>query len=159
MIFVTIILISIVVMFIMSRFPQTKERRGYTNETQITVYSFIFWGCLAPIILCSLMLFVSYWIHSNDLSVVRKGQLQIEVQKTRVNNLKNDLTMLIGADAKNILTALLNKDTPVKSIVDQLSIAEKDLATTSLWKNNAELDIEARKAGPFNIIVWLFGEK
>lgn len=108
------------------------------------------------LILSILSLCLIYFCHAGDLGTIRAQKYLIQVQEERVVKLRNDLSVFFMQDNK-IPTAFLNKDTPVKSITDQLAMAEEELAKCGTTLAKAKLSVAQRTAGPGSIIVSWFG--
>jgi len=110
---------------------------------------------LAAAILAIIGFGMSYMYHASDLGVLRAQSHVIAVQQTRVDRLKQYL-QLVGTEGKNLPTALLNHDSPVKAIYDQLALAEKELAASETVRAQALVGITQRGLGPNYIFVkWL----
>lgn len=52
----------------------------------------------------------------------------------------------------------MNSDTPVKSIVDSLTGAEKARLEAKLKKSEAIKNVESRRLGPFSGVIWFAGD-
>lgn len=95
----------------------------------------------------------SYTNHANDLGVLEAQYYVVGVQEKRLASLKVSLSEITNkTDAK----VLLNADSPIASIVDQISEAEKGLADAEVVKANAEVSIAKRKLGLFSFITKMF---
>jgi hypothetical protein len=97
--------------------------------------------------------FFSALNHVDDLAIVRGQQEVIEVYEDRIKSLETRLNSF-----KYPQSALLNADSPVASIVNSLSEAEKELKANE-ERAKARRNIIARKAGPFSFVVTIYGEE
>jgi len=105
-----------------------------------------------------IMLLLVYTCHATNLGTVRQGYSVVKVQQDRLKRLRNDL-VLVNDSIKQGNVALVNHDSPVKSLIDQIALAETSVAEAQLKIANAEVSISQRKAGPGYFIVSWFGDK
>lgn len=115
------------------------------EESVVFMVIFFFVLLVAP--------FASYTNHADNLGTIKAQYHVIEVQNQRLSSLKASLQEALKNDAK---MALLNADSPIKAIVDQIAEAEKDLAKAKTVKAEAEVSIAKRKIGLFKFVTWLF---
>lgn len=131
---------------------------GY-DETNVTDILFGFSLCGWIISTMTLIIiFAVYCCHANNLGTIRQGYSVVKVQQDRLNRLRNDLT-LVNDSIKQGNVALVNSDSPIKSLIDQISLAETSVAESQIKIANAEVSISQRKAGPGYFIVSWFGDK
>lgn len=103
----------------------------------------------------SIPMFMSITHHAIDLGTLEAQKYVIEVQRKRVDSLKATLNSIsLPKDS----VALLNGDSPVSSMVGQLSIAESDLAKANSALAKARVSIAQRKHGLTSIVVTFMGE-
>jgi peptidoglycan hydrolase CwlO-like protein len=100
----------------------------------------------------------TYSSHANDLGTLRSYQAVVEVQKNRISDLETRLTKIVPVGHQRV-TLLLNADSPIKSLVEQMSIAQRDLSDAEKEIAQAKVNISRRKAGPFWFVVWTYGEQ
>lgn len=93
--------------------------------------------------------------HAEDLSKVTTQQHRIEVQERRISQLTERLESFDYPDSP---TVLLNKDTPIASIVESLTEAENKLAQIRDERAKAIRSIESRRVGPVGGIVTIMGD-
>ena len=99
----------------------------------------------------------SYLKHADNLGTLRAQKYVIAVYEKRIEELNVVLSKMIPEGrSKNAI--LLNQDSPVKSIVDNISIANADLAKARAEEAKAKITIAQRKAGPFAFVVKWCGE-
>lgn len=132
---------------------------GKWDETNVTdiLFGFSFFGWIISIITLIILLVV-YGDHAENLGTIRQGHSVVKVQQDRLNRLRNDLT-LVNDSIKQGNVALVNSDSPIKSLIDQIASAETSVAEAQLKIANAEVSISQRKAGPGYFIVSWFGDK
>jgi hypothetical protein len=95
----------------------------------------------------------SAYYHYHDLGRVKAQHYAITVQEERIANLKKNLNEItVDVDAE----ILLNADSPIKSMVDQLAEAEKSLASSKTTLANAKISIVQREIGFFKFVTKLF---
>jgi hypothetical protein len=98
--------------------------------------------------------------NSRDLGVIREQSGVIKVYEEKVDRLKEDLKIIIGPNKnKEIPYSLLNADSPIKTITEQLAKSENDLAAAKDKLAQAKVSIASRKAGPFWPTIWIYGDK
>ena len=111
-------------------------------------------GLLAIIILS----FISYICHAQDLGVLRAQQNVIDVQTALVDSLEKRLIRIAPVGQQRV-QVMLNADSPIKSLVEEISSAQKELTKATVKMAEAKVSIESRKAGPFWFVVSAAGEK
>ena len=94
--------------------------------------------------------------HAEDLSKVRAQQPVIKVYEERRDTLATVLENF-NYPIRDGIT--LNADSPVASVVEQLSEVESKLADVKAEVALARRSIEARRAGPMGGIVTLMGDE
>ena len=121
-------------------------------------------GTLFMITLFCSFIFIMLWgvivaEHTRNLGEIRTSEQYIENYNQRIVSLKADIKTILGSDPTPDRAILLNADSPIKSMVEQLGVAESDLTTCrhNILKNQAQ--ITARKAGPWWFIVSVYGER
>lgn len=105
-----------------------------------------------------IILLAIYSSHAENLGTIRQGHSVVKVQQDRLNRLRNDLT-LVNDSIKHGNVALVNSDSPIKSLIDKIALAETSVAEAQIKIANAEVSISQRKAGPGYFIVSWFGDK
>uniref|UniRef100_A0A6H2A0K8 LemA family protein n=1 Tax=viral metagenome TaxID=1070528 RepID=A0A6H2A0K8_9ZZZZ len=99
----------------------------------------------------------SYLKHADNLGTLRAQKYVIAVYEKRIEELNVVLSKMIP-EGRSKNAVLLNQDSPVKSIVDNISIANADLAKARAEEAKAKITIAQRKAGPFAFVVKWCGE-
>ena len=97
--------------------------------------------------------------HANDLGQLRVSEQYIANYTLRITSLKEDIKTIVGTDPSPKSATLLNADSPVKSMVDQLAVAESELTIRRDSLLQAQSRIETRKAGPLWFIVSIYGDR
>jgi hypothetical protein len=92
--------------------------------------------------------------HSDDLALVRKGKPLIEIREQAIKDIDNQLNKL-----EYNHTALMNADTPAKSLIETKSEYVDELTYQKLKIQRAKIKIEARSIGFFKLVVWLYGKE
>jgi len=118
----------------------------------------------APVVALAVLLILligpitSYFKHADNLGTLRAQKYVIAVYEKRIEELNVVLSKMIpkGRSKNGIL---LNQDSPVRSIVDNISLANADLAKARREEAQAKITIAQRKAGPFAFIVKWCGEE
>lgn len=105
----------------------------------------LFFGCF-PI--CSIV------DHSSDLAYIRKGQLLVDVQEQSLKDIDDQL-----AKIKIPQTALMNADSPAKSLIEAKYNIVKDLAQSRIKIAEAKISIEARSIGIMRPVVKWYGKE
>lgn len=100
---------------------------------------------------------VSYVFHANDIGTIREQDKLIKVYQLRVDELEKGINNLTPKGRK--VQLLLNADSPIKSMVDQLSVAISQLAKARAGKAEAIKSIAQREVGPFWFVVKINGKK
>ena len=94
--------------------------------------------------------------HANDLALVRMGHLSVEVREQAIKDIDEQLISLIG---QSPVPALLNADTPVRSLIETKADFVKEIADARLKIAEAKISIAARKIGINSAIVKWMGEE
>ena len=115
-----------------------------------------FMPTLLVAVMVSLPVTAIWQSHANDLSKVRAQQPVIEVYEERRDTLATVLENF-NYPIRDGIT--LNADSPVASVVEQLSEVESKLADVKAEVALARRSIEARRAGPMGGIVTLMGDE
>lgn len=117
---------------------------------------FGFVSCFLSII--PLAIIIITWVeHAEDLSKIRSQQHVIEVYEERQENLNETLSTFNYPRRENDI--VLNADSPVASIVEQLSEVETKLAGVRAEVAYAKRSIDARSIGPLGGIVTIMGRE
>lgn len=96
---------------------------------------------------------VPWYDHSSDLATLRHQGELIKVYEERIESLSNTLS-----DFQYPQGALMNQDSPVLSIVESISEAEKKLAWIKAEKAKAAISIERRRLGMMSGVIYWVGE-
>jgi len=156
---VFIILASTLILTVSWLYFLKKYGEGTYNETNVTdiLFGFSVVGWIISTFTLVTLLIV-YTHHATNLGTIRQGYSVVKVQQDRLNRLRTDLT-LVNDSIKQGNVALVNSDSPIKSLIDQIALAETSVAEANLKIANAEVSIAQRKAGPGYFIVSWFGDK
>jgi hypothetical protein len=95
----------------------------------------------------------SFYEHAENLGTIRAQHFAVEVQQNRVNALQTALKSIHSEG-----TALMNSDTPAKSLIDAIAAAQNDLATVAMKEADAKIEIASRKAGPWWFVPKIYGD-
>lgn len=98
--------------------------------------------------------FISMVNHFEDVGTIRANHYIVEVQEERISRLTTTLNAITNP-VKDIKLSL-NADSPIASIVNQLSEAEEALAQAKNERAKALVSVEQREAGFFWPIVWAY---
>ena len=101
--------------------------------------------------------FISYFNHAGDLGTIRAQKSVIHVYEQRVEELSGLLKTIVP-EGRQRNPILMNADSPIRGIVDNMSKANEDLAKARVGEAESLVSIAKRKAGPFHFIVKWFGE-
>lgn len=101
------------------------------------------------------MTMLSYMSHAVDLGTIRAQNEVVKVYEKRIQALKADINELVPEMRST--NVLLNADSPVKAMIDQLAKANEELAAAEATKAVAIRSIARRDAGPFWFVVALAG--
>jgi len=102
----------------------------------------------------SLVFSLPSWLsHSDDLGTIEAQQHVIQIAKNQTKLLNQRLK-----EFEYPKGALLNADSPVKSIVDQLSHWQQKEADAELAIAYAKRNIEQRRVGPMNKVIDFVGD-
>lgn len=102
----------------------------------------------------SIATFVECFMHCSDLGKLRSGTAIVSVQEERIERLQLQLNSINQQP-----TALANADSPITTIVTQLSQATSDLSAAKTDMAQAVVNIETRKAGPMWFVVSMYGDR
>lgn len=100
-----------------------------------------------------LTFFGTWQNHANDIAKIQSQDEIIRVQKDRADRLNDRLSSFDYPSG-----ALLSADTPVGSIVSELSSAEAALARAEAERATAIRSVEARRIGPFSGVIEFAGD-
>lgn len=101
------------------------------------------------LILCTVMA-----EHADDLAKVRAGKALVDVRIEAIADIDKQLSAL-----PDYSSALLNADTPVKTLVETKAQFVKDIAEAKANIAQAKVDIVARSIGPMSAVVTLLGKE
>lgn len=144
MLFWILVLISIAIFLSFIFYAIT----SYDKE-MVIIGSFII-----TIILCvfSAAPIISYQNHASDLATINEQGRVISVYEERKESLEKTLNSFKYPE--NI--SLMNGDSPIASIVKQLSETESDIASAKKKQAEAYINIEGRKLGLMSGVLWFF---
>lgn len=91
--------------------------------------------------------------HISDLTLIRNQGQVVQVREDAIARINQDLAVLPTAGA------LMNADSPVKSLIETKSTYITELTTIKASIVDAKISIEQRKMGPGAWAVWIFGEE
>lgn len=91
--------------------------------------------------------------HASDLSKISSQQQLIDAYEKEVQDLNTRLSSFNFPEG-----ALLNADTPVASIVKNISVWQEKLANARAERAIAIRSIEARRNGPFSSVIEFVGK-
>lgn len=91
--------------------------------------------------------------HIKDVSLIRNQELVISVKEEAIQRINDDLK-----DLKAPSAALMNADSPVKTLIETKSQYISDLTDLKTEIAEAKINIERRKMGPSAWVVWAIGE-
>lgn len=91
--------------------------------------------------------------HADNIAKVHYQQPVIDTLTERVEGLTERL-----ANFDYPRTALVNRDTPVASLVESLSQAESELANAKMAQGKAIRALESTRLGPMSHVFWWVGD-
>lgn len=94
--------------------------------------------------------------HSEDLSVISTYSEVVKVYQERRDRLTATMDSFNYPSTNSSI--LLNADSPIKSIVEQLSKTESELAEAESKIAKAKVSIEARRLGPNSGVIAMVGD-
>lgn len=119
------------------------------------VFSFEFDSTMSGVILGLIVLvcgvFLPYISHNSSLATIDNSERIIQIQSEYKESLIEQLNSLPKTDA-----ALMNSDSPVSSIVEEIASAEGKIAQAKQDVLDAEISIQKRKRGLTSYILWFF---
>lgn len=131
---------------------------GAIFEEKLNADGGLFVSLFSMIVLMILTFFFlgSFFNHAEDLGVLNAQKYKISVYEEQREELQTTLESFNFQDKQG---ALLNQDSPIRSIVDEIGRVNKELANAKAELATAKISIEARKRGPFSLVVKWYGEK
>jgi len=90
----------------------------------------------------------SHFSHVGDLATIETQQQTINIQKEKVERLN---TVLISLKSNN--TALMNADTPMTKLIEEIALSEKDFANARISLVAAKKSIAAREKSIFKWVM------
>lgn len=90
----------------------------------------------------------SHLHHTMDIAITQTQEKIISIQSEKVDRLKLSLTILKSND-----NTLLNADTPLATLIEEIALSEKDLAIAKIELVAAKRRIIARSLSIFKFIV------
>jgi len=157
MLVLSILAITLIITISFSYSCYKEAQTGDGTARTAILFGFSIGGWIISAITLIIIFFV-YCDHAENLGTIRQGYSVVKVQQDRLNRLRSDLT-LVNDSIKQGNVALVNSDSPIKSLIDQIALAETSVAEANLKIANAEVSIAQRKAGPGYFIISWFGEK
>lgn len=126
----------------------------------LIIVDIFYWGLGGPSVfgivsfLLSLVIVAAvWWGHVDQLSTINNQHLVISVyekKKDRINDVLKNYDFPEGA--------LLNADSPIASVVEELAKVEEDIAEAEAQRAKAIIAIEARRLGLMSGIIYLAGD-
>lgn len=91
--------------------------------------------------------------HARDLAIIRTAPITTAVREEAIQRINDDLVNFPTE------SALMNADSPVKSMIETKSKFISDLTELNASIAEAKVSIERRKLGPSAWVVYVVGEK
>jgi len=94
---------------------------------------------------------IPYTSHNSDIANIENSQAIIKIQedyKDRLNSQLNSMPKIDGS--------LMNGDSPYKSIVSEIAVAEQKIASANERVLESRIDIQKRERGLTSYIIWFF---
>ncbi len=150
-----IFLYSICLLFASLAYIRRNETNSDNEHFETGIYAFF---SIVLFLFSSLIFAVNSDSHFKNLATLRTQFERIQILDNRVKELSGLIKDNKNIDNGNLLV-VANADSPIRTIVDQLAQANKDLANARCAVVDAKRDIEIRKVGFLWPIVWIYGDK
>jgi len=102
----------------------------------------------------------SIFTHIDNIGVIRLGDERIAMAEDRLTKLKTSIKDVLGSDSLNEdLLIRANKDNPISQLIESIDNSVKNLEYENTRIIEAKETIAARKIGPLQFVVSLYGEE
>jgi hypothetical protein len=94
--------------------------------------------------------------HNSDIILIRNSNKIIDINEEAVDRLDNQIKLIIAQDTKQ---AIMNGDTPIKSMVEAQSEYISKIVKVKERVLNSKMNVEERRIGFTAYAIWIMGDK